>query len=123
MPRPHWQTSGTAPRLVLFCAVIVLCSTLGIKKLVIDTAFINYFPETSKPRQDVKYVNNRFAGTATVYMLVSAPEDKSKDEVETVANESVSEELPDFDDFGALTETSIADELPAFDDFGSFDFR
>lgn len=117
----YYFFAGTAPRLVLFCAVIVLCSTLGIKKLVIDTAFINYFPETSKPRQDVKYVNNRFAGTATVYMLVSAPEDKSKDEVETVANEPVSEELPDFDDFGALTETSIADELPAFDDFGSFE--
>ncbi|MDE5897906.1 MAG: MMPL family transporter, partial [Treponemataceae bacterium] len=64
--------AGTKARLVLFSAVIVVLSAAGVKKLVIDTALINYFPETSKLRRDVDYVNKRFAGTNSVYMIVSA---------------------------------------------------
>lgn len=105
--------AGTVPRLSLFCAIIVIASALGLKRLVIDTSFINYFPETSKPRQDVNYVNDRFAGTATVYMLVKAPEDKAA-EPASGATDSESE-LPSFDDF-----SSFEEELPSFDDFSSF---
>lgn len=103
--------AGTMPRLFLFCSIIIILSFLGLKRLVIDTSFINYFPETSKPRMDVNYVNDRFAGTATVYMLVKAPVTADN----TPAEASSSDDLPAFDDFGAL-----GDELPAFDDFSSF---
>lgn len=95
--------AGTAPRLVVFATVIIVVSLVGIKKLVIDTAFINYFPETSKPRMDVNYVNDRFAGTATVYMLVSAPEP----EVNTDAEAALEEELPSFDDFASFDDFSF----------------
>ena len=105
--------AGTMPRLCLFGSIIIVVSCLGLKKLVIDTSFINYFPETSKPRMDVNYVNDRFAGTATVYMLVKAP---APAVAENASSEtSSSDELPAFDDFGALS-----DDLPAFDDFSSF---
>lgn len=104
--------AGTVPRLSLFCAIIVIASALGLKRLVIDTSFINYFPESSKPRQDVNYVNDRFAGTATVYMLVKAPEAKAAEPAAASDSES---ELPSFDDF-----SSFEDELPSFDDFSSF---
>lgn len=116
--------AGTAPRLVLFVTVIVLASVFGIKKLVIDTAFINYFPETSKPRLDVNYANDTFAGTATVYMLVTAPEPAAQPEA---AENSSDEELPAFDDFSAFEDSSdgdsssALDDLPAFDDFSSFE--
>ena len=61
---------GSKPRMYLFCTLIVLFSAVGISRLHIDTALISYFPRTSKLRQDVYYVDKRFAGTNTVYIIV-----------------------------------------------------
>lgn len=98
---------GTKPRFVLFCIAICLFSFFGIKKLVIDTALINYFPENSKLRQDVRYVNDRFAGTNSIFILVSGKEMPEQNVDEQV----VSDEMPDFDDLSF-------DEVPSFDDIG-----
>lgn len=98
--------AGTKPRLILLAIVIVVFSVMGIKKLVIDTAMINYFPETSKLRRDIDYVNKRFAGTNSVYIVVSA------DEAETGADDSAAAD--------GLSDAADSDDF-AFDDFGGFD--
>ena len=69
---------GSKPRMYLFCTLIVLFSAVGISRLHIDTALISYFPRTSKLRQDVYYVDKRFAGTNTVYMIVKGPLQKDE---------------------------------------------
>ena len=69
---------GSKPRMYLFCTLIVLFSVVGISRLHIDTALISYFPRTSKLRQDVYYVDKRFAGTNTVYMIVKGPLQKDE---------------------------------------------
>ena len=69
---------GSKPRMYLFCTLIVLFSAVGISRLHIDTALISYFPRTSKLRQDVYYVDKRFAGTNTVYIIVKGPLQKDE---------------------------------------------
>lgn len=62
---------GTRPRLIVFTLVIVLFSVIGLRFLKIDTALVNYFPESCDMRQDIKYVDKQFAGTNSVYFNIS----------------------------------------------------
>lgn len=116
--------TGSQPRLVATCLAIIVFSVFGIKKLVIDTAFINYFPKTSQPRLDVEYVNDKFAGTATVYMLVSVPENetakvKTDDTSNAVAADEVDWDNFDFDlDSEPVAKTVSAEDV----DWDNFDF-
>ncbi len=66
--------AGTKGRLAFFSVVIVIASWFGVKQLVIDTSLVNYFPADSKFRQDISYVDDRFAGTNSLYFVVSGPE-------------------------------------------------
>lgn len=110
--------AGTKPRLILFSILIIVVSIVGLKKLVIDTALINYFPEDSKLRKDVDYVNKRFAGTNSLYMIVSLdkPEESeeiSSDSVSETATSEIddfsNEDFSDFGDFGSDIESSSED--------------
>ena len=75
--------AGTKPRLALFSAIICLFSFLGVRKLVINTALVDYFPTNSKFRQDIDYVDRTFAGTNDVYFVISGQEkgDMTKPEI------------------------------------------
>lgn len=75
--------AGTKPRLVIFSALICLFSFLGVKRLVINTALVGYFPPDSKFRQDIDYVDETFAGTNDVYFVISGQEkgDMTKPEI------------------------------------------
>ena len=78
----HFFT-GTKVRLSLFTIAIVVCSAWGLSKLVIDTSLVNYFPTNSKFRKDIKYVDENFAGTNSLYFLISGQEngDMTKPEI------------------------------------------
>jgi predicted RND superfamily exporter protein len=67
---------GSKARLAVFCIAIVVVSAVGIARLHVDTALINYFPENCKMRKDVAYVDKRFAGTNSLYILVKGPAQK-----------------------------------------------
>ncbi|MCQ2983081.1 MAG: MMPL family transporter [Treponemataceae bacterium] len=62
---------GTTPRLVLFIIVIIGVSIMGLSRLNIDTALVNYFPKDSDLRQDIDYVDRQFAGTNSVYFTIT----------------------------------------------------
>lgn len=64
---------GSKPRMYIFGAFIIIFSFFGIKKLHIDTSIINYFPKESQLRQDIDYVDKRFAGTNLIFMVVDGP--------------------------------------------------
>ena len=78
----HFFT-GTKIRLSVFAVVIVACSAWGLSKLVIDTSLVNYFPTNSKFRKDIKYVDENFAGTNSLYFVISGQEngDMTKPEI------------------------------------------
>ncbi|MDE5775860.1 MAG: MMPL family transporter, partial [Treponemataceae bacterium] len=78
----HFFT-GTKARLVIFAIAIVACSAWGLSKLVIDTSLVNYFPANSKFRKDIKYVDENFAGTNSLYFVISGQEngDMTKPEI------------------------------------------
>lgn len=78
----HFFT-GTKARLVVFAIAIVACSAWGLSKLVIDTSLVNYFPANSKFRKDIKYVDENFAGTNSLYFVISGQEngDMTKPEI------------------------------------------
>jgi len=61
----------------------VLVSCIGLKKLVVDTALINYYPEDSDIRKDIKFIDKNFAGTNTVYFDITGKEkgDMTKPEI------------------------------------------
>lgn len=64
---------GSKPRMYIFGALIIIFSFFGIKKLHIDTSIINYFPKESQLRQDIDYVDKRFAGTNLIFMVIDGP--------------------------------------------------
>lgn len=80
---------GSKPRIIVFSAVIVVLSVAGLLKLVIDTSMVNYFPETAQLRQDINYVNDNFAGTNSVYLLIRSPAADLRDEADRLFNEAM----------------------------------
>mgnify|MGYP000867900972 FL=1 len=74
--------AGSKVRLLLFCVLMAGFSYFGIRKIVIDTAMVNYFPENGKMRQDIRYVDKRFAGTDSIYFIVSGGEKGSMNDPE-----------------------------------------
>ena len=124
--------AGTKPRLVILVLAIVLLSSIGVKLLIVDTAMVNYFPNTSKFRQDLAYVDETLAGSNSMYIVVKGKEKPASDAV----SGSAAEESGDFGDFdfsgfdtpvvgsevaSGTTETS-GDASSDFGDFGDFDF-
>ena len=67
----YYFFAGTKPRVIIFLLAICVASWVGIKKMVVDTALVNYFPMDSKFRQDITYVDNRLAGTNSMYLVVT----------------------------------------------------
>ncbi|MBR1640082.1 MAG: MMPL family transporter [Treponema sp.] len=65
---------GSKPRLFLSIIVMVGISVLGLRMLRIDTALVNYFPESCDMRQDMNYIDKQFAGTNSLYLNVKGPE-------------------------------------------------
>ncbi len=66
--------AGSPIRLILTSIIILVISWLGIKRIVVDTALINYFPPGSPMRQDVNFVDEQFAGTNSIYLMVEGQE-------------------------------------------------
>ncbi len=65
---------GSKPRLYLSIILMVGVSVLGLRMLHIDTALVNYFPESCDMRQDMNYIDKQFAGTNSLYLNVKGPE-------------------------------------------------
>ncbi|MDY2843356.1 MAG: efflux RND transporter permease subunit [Treponema sp.] len=64
---------GSRPRMFVFMLFIVVLSIFGVRKVKIESSMINYFPPDSQLRQDIDYVDERFAGTNLIFMLVDGP--------------------------------------------------
>ncbi|WP_147614704.1 efflux RND transporter permease subunit [Treponema pectinovorum] len=79
---------GTKPRMIIFSVIIVIFSALGLSELVIDTSMVNYFPKSSRLRQDINYVNENFAGTNAVYLLIKSPASIKKEEAQKLYDEA-----------------------------------
>lgn len=79
----YYFLAGTRPRLVIYIVAICLFSFIGIRHMIIDTAMVKYFPATSKFRQDVDFVDENFAGTNSLYFVISGQEkgDMTKPEI------------------------------------------
>lgn len=79
----YHAVAGTRTRLVIFSLLIIVLSFVGLNKLDIDTALVNYFPKTCRMRKDLDYVDENFAGANSVYLLISGQEkgDMTKPEI------------------------------------------
>jgi len=84
----YYTLCGTKPRMIIFSGLIITLSIVGLKKLVIDTSMVNYFPKDAQLRQDIDYVNDNFAGTNSVYLLIRSPAADLKDEASKYAAEA-----------------------------------
>lgn len=65
---------GSKTRLYLSIIVMIGVSVAGLRMLKIDTALVNYFPESCDMRQDMNYIDKQFAGTNSLYLNVKGPE-------------------------------------------------
>ena len=65
---------GSKTRLFLSIIVMIGLSVVGLRMLKIDTALVNYFPESCDMRQDMNYIDKQFAGTNSLYLNVKGPE-------------------------------------------------
>ena len=95
---------GSKVRLVLFIIVISALSYVGIRSLHIDTALVNYFPSTSVLRKDIDYVDKQFAGTNSVYFVVSGQEkgDLTNPEILKAVDDMQDYLKEDFDEIGKI---------------------
>lgn len=64
---------GSRPRMFVFMIFLVVVSVFGVRKVKIESSMINYFPPDSQLRQDIDYIDDRFAGTNLIFMLVDGP--------------------------------------------------
>jgi len=116
--------AGTKTRLVIFVIVILAASSFGIYKLIVDTAMVNYFPETSKFRQDLAYVDENLSGTNSIYIVVKGNE-KSAEEISDSSDSAA--DFGDFD-FSGADDSAASDfdfsssEASSDFDFGDFNF-
>ena len=114
--------AGTKPRLLILVLAIVIISSIGVKLLVVDTAMVNYFPGTSKFRQDLAYVDETLSGSNSMYVVVRGKEIPEA----SVPSEGEDMAFGDFDfsefDTPALGSDLGADTSLASEDFGDFDF-
>ena len=145
--------AGTKPRLVIFLVLILIFSIVGIRKIIVDTAMVNYFPPESQFRKDIAYADENLSGTNSVYIVIEGTspfkqaidameEDAVKGKVASLKKAlsslppysppSLLETNPqetsasDFDDFGFDDfgfSDSEADSSAADTDFGGFDFQ
>jgi len=65
---------GSKTRLIGFMVILTGLSVIGLRMLHIDTALVNYFPESSDLRQGINYVDSQFAGTNSLYFNIEGPE-------------------------------------------------
>lgn len=79
---------GTKPRMTIFAIIITAFSAMGLLNLVIDTSMVNYFPKSSRLRQDINYVNENFAGTNAVYLLIKSPASVKKEAAQKLYDEA-----------------------------------
>ncbi len=110
--------SGTKSRLVISTLILVILAAVGFKMLIVDTALVNYFPNDSKFRQDITYVDEHLAGSNTLYLLIKGNEKPASQEQEA----SVADEIAgDFDFSGGDTGAaeSVADTISSDFDFGT----
>lgn len=111
--------AGSRPRLIVFVLVIAVLSAVGVSRLVVDTAMVNYFPASSKFRQDLAYVDETLAGSNSMYFVVSGKEKAADDSAEAATD------YGDFDFSGADAADDFgfgtADGADDFG-FGGFDF-
>ena len=93
--------AGTKPRLVIFSVLICLFSFIGVKRLVINTALVDYFPANSKFREDIKFVDETFAGTNDVYFVISGQEkgDMTKPEILKAVDDLQNHLLDDYPEY------------------------
>ncbi len=109
--------AGTKPRLIVFVLAIVVLSAVGVKKMIVDTAMVNYFPSDSKFRQDLAYVDETLSGSNSIYIVV-----KGLEKEETENPENPDSDFGDFD-FSGFDTPSVGENLEeSVDDFGDFDF-
>ena len=100
---------GSKPRLYLSIIVMVGLSVLGLRMLHIDTALVNYFPESCDMRQDINYIDKQFAGTNSLYLNVKGPDKGSLTNPEILKavddmQEYLEEEYPDIGKVVSFTE-------------------
>ncbi|MBR0032005.1 MAG: MMPL family transporter [Treponema sp.] len=118
--------AGSKSRLIIFILFIAIFSVVGVKKLIVDTAMVNYFPPDSKFRKDLAYVDETLSGSNSMYVVVRGKEMTTDDTA--VKNEEF--DYGDFDftdhssensaDAGADTGATSQDIVADFD-FGTSD--
>jgi len=100
---------GSKPRLYLSIIVMVGLSVVGLRLLHIDTALVNYFPESCDMRQDINYIDKQFAGTNSLYLNVKGPDKGSLTNPEILKavddmQEYLEDEYPDIGKIVSFTE-------------------
>lgn len=103
--------AGTKPRLLVFVLAIVILSAVGLSHLVVDTAMVNYFPNSSKIRQDLAYVDENLSGSNSMYIVVKGLEKKSDCDI-------VSSDEFDYGDFDFTDHSETSAAASEEDEFG-----
>ncbi|WP_296325521.1 MMPL family transporter [Treponema sp. UBA3813] len=114
--------AGTKPRLVILVLVILFLSSIGLKLLVVDTAMVNYFPRTSKFRQDLAYVDETLSGSNSMYIVIKGKEIENSAQSEEEALDLGEFDFSEFEEPALGTELESVTESSSDSDFGDFDF-
>ena len=85
---------------ILISSVIIFAfSVLGISQLTVENKFIDYFKPSTEIYKGLSLIDQKLGGTATLDVIIDAPESEDKDIDITFDDE--------FDDFGEILEDEI----------------
>jgi len=102
------EKRGTA--IIIGSFLVVLFSTIGASKLIVENSFINYFKQSTEIYKGMKVIDQNLGGTTPLDVIIKFKDDEKKAVVEVVKDEDTSFLDDEFGDFEAEIDAKSDDE-------------
>ena len=97
-------TEAHGKGILIFFTVLLVLSGVGISRLFVENAFINYFKDETEIYQGMKVIDQQLGGTTPLDVVVDldAPADARQPAAETAGNEETNDEFDQFKEFDVI---------------------
>ena len=96
--------------IIIGSLVVILFSTIGASKLVVENSFINYFKQSTEIYKGMKVIDQKLGGTTPLDVIIKFKDDEKKAVVQVEKDEDTSFLDDEFGDFEAEIDAKSDDE-------------
>ena len=96
--------------IIIGSLLVILFSTIGASKLVVENSFINYFKQSTEIYKGMKVIDQKLGGTTPLDVIIKFKDDEKKAVVQVEKDEDTSFLDDEFGDFEAEIDAKSDDE-------------